>query len=143
MIALCFLLGGVLAGSLVVNAWLTYRAITGTEREAKSELGALHFESALELAHFELEHTRDALAAANARADALEGIIADEINEAPNPDLGRTDVRNRVLRVAKAWATADKDRVRAESGEGVPAEGRPAGGADPAGVRAVDAPDVQ
>ena len=140
MIALCFLLGGLLAGSLSLNAWLTYRTVRGVEEAAKSEIGSTHFESALELARFELEQTRKALSATEARAAALEEIVADEINDNPNADLDRADVRSRLLRAAKAWAAADKARTPAA--DNVLAAREPEAGPDTASVSAVDGPNV-
>ena len=140
MIALCFLLGGLLAGSLSLNAWLTYRTVRGVEEAAKSEIGSTHFESALELARFELEQTRKALSATEARAAALEEIVADEINDNPNADLDRADVRSRLLRAAKAWAAADK--ARTPVAEDVPAASEPGAGPDTASVSGVDGPNV-
>lgn len=142
MIALCYLLGVLLAGSLALNGWLTFRTVRGVEGAAKSEIGATHFESALELAHFELEQTKRALVAVEARADALEEIIAEELNAHPNADLDRADWRTRVMRVAQQWGRSDRAgrEVPADTAQAVP----PQGTAEPpeADLRSADGLDV-
>lgn len=120
MIALCFILAGLLAVALGVTVWAVRGWVGETKSAAKSEIGATHFESALELAHFELEQTRQAHAAATARATALEQLLAEEAPNA-NADLDPADWRTRELRLARAWATADAHRLGPDAIEPVPA----------------------
>lgn len=138
VIALAVLAAG-LAAALVT---LTFRFSSAVRAQAKSEIGASHFECALELAHFELEQTRRTLSATVARAAALEDIIAEDLNAtAPNADLARSDIRGRLLRNAQAWAAAD--RARAAATEDVPSDGGSSSGTSAAVVPALGASDVR
>ena len=131
---------GYATASLAIIVWLVKGRVDDARNYTQSEIGSTHFESALELAHFELEATRKALSATEARAAALEEIVADEIRDHPNADLDRADVRSRLLRNAKAWAAADK--ARAPAADNVPAAREPEAGPDTTSVSAVDGPNV-
>jgi hypothetical protein len=102
----------------------------GDERALRMDANAKQERTA-----FELEQTKQALAAESKRADALEEVLRDEVNESPNPDLARTDVRGRLLRVARSWGEANRPggSVPADPAKAVP---------DIATTERTDAPDV-
>jgi hypothetical protein len=99
--------------SLGAIIWLTAGRIGDREKLADARIAQVETEGHVDRLTFELEVTRKALAAANARATALEGVIADDINAPVADGLGPADVRGRLLQITKAWADAD----------GVPASG--------------------
>lgn len=107
MTAVAVTLAIAVASALALIAWLVYRAVGASDSEADARVAQVATEAELERARYETEVTSKALAAANARANALERVIADDLNTAPNPDLARDDVRGRVLRLAQAWRTDD------------------------------------
>jgi hypothetical protein len=119
-----------LLSAVGVIAWLAFRVVKAAEQEADARVGQVATEAESERTAYELDVTQKALTAANKRADALEEIIADEINdENPNPDLARTDVRTRLLRIAGKWreAAATRSPLPAESEPAVPAPAAPVG----------------
>lgn len=129
-------------GVMSLLAWLTYGRIEDTKALATERVSHEKTVGQLERRSFELEVTQKALVAANKRAEALEEVLQDEVDSAPNPDLARADVRGRVLRIARKWAEAAATRspLPAKPDEAVPDEGSTAA-ADAAGVRVVDDPD--
>ncbi len=130
-------------GEIVVLA-LTSRSDTKSLSAAFANERVDHANTRTELERkkFELEVTQKALAAANQRATALEEVLQDEINSSPNPDLARTDVRSRVLRLARKWSEAATTRspLPADAGKAVPDEST-AHTADTAVVHAEHDPD--
>jgi hypothetical protein len=137
-------LGFALVASMAANVWLTYRTVRGVEGQAKAEVGATHFESALELAHFELEHTKQALTAADHVIDGLEETLATYLNQpsATGSGLDADDVAGRVMRLARRLGqTARAGRaLPAVTGEAVPPD--PAAEPPAADLRSPDGPDV-
>ena len=129
-------------GILSLLAWLTYGRIDDTKALATERVSHEKTVGQLERRSFELEVTQKALVAANKRAEALEEVLQDEVDSSPNPDLSRTDIRNRVLRIARKWAEAAATRspLPANPDEAVSDKGATAA-ASPAGVRVVDDPD--
>lgn len=105
-------------GLVGVIVWLVYGRVGAADVAADARVAQVDTEGHLERAQFELEHVKQALAATEKRADALESIIADEINAHPNPDLARDDVSGRVQRIAAAWGTADRERRADSDGTG-------------------------
>jgi hypothetical protein len=141
--ALCFLLGGLLAVALGAAVWAGHGWVAETKSAAKSEVGSTHFESALELVHFELEQTKKAYDAMDKLAHGLETTLAEYLNAAPNADLAGDDVRNRVLRLSREWADATRAAhapgTDADAGvsPGTSADAPPADLSSPDGVRGV------
>lgn len=108
MTILCIALAGLLALSMGATLWAIRGWVGETKAAAKSEIGSTHFESALELAHFELEQTRKAYDAMDKLAHGLETTLAEYLNASPNADLAADDVRTRVLRLSRDWAEATR-----------------------------------
>lgn len=106
MIALAVGLAVTLAGCVALIAWLTYRVVSAADAFAKVRVAQAETEAHLEQSQFEASALRTALANAERRADALEGVLADEVNNAPDPNLARGDVRGRLLRIAQQWGRA-------------------------------------
>jgi hypothetical protein len=120
-------------GLVGIIVWLVYGRIAAADQAADARVAQVDTEGHLERAQFELENVKQALAAVEKRAAALEGIIADEVNASPNPDLARDDVRGRMLRIARQWADADRERsVPAEPDGAVPQASATAASAAPA-----------
>lgn len=84
-----------------------------------ARIGQHSTELELERRDFEIETIQRALVSVTKRAEALEQIIAEELN-ASNSDLDPADWRTRELRLAAAWAAADSNRVRAAADRSVP-----------------------
>lgn len=116
-----------LAGMAGVVVALVYGRVAAADQIASARVAQVMTEAESERTHFELETTKGVLASVEARASALEEIIADEINSMPNADLGRTDVRNRLLRTAQAWRSADANRLPAQPNPALPDNGAPTG----------------
>lgn len=112
------MLGLPLAGSVAVNVWLTYRTVRGADKAADARVAQVETEGHLERVQFELDQTKQALNAANARAAALEGILADDVNAPVSRDLSPADWKQRLLRITQAWG----DAAGAASGDAVPAD---------------------
>ena len=120
MTALAILLGVALVATLPLIAWLVHGRVTAADQLGDARHGQSITEGELERKGFELEVTKKALEASNARAAALEEVLADEVAADPNPDLARGDVRGRLLRIARSWSDADADRVPADGGGALP-----------------------
>lgn len=119
------MLGLPLAGSVAVNVWLTYRTVRGADKTADARVAQVETEAHLDRVQFELEQTKQALKAANARAAALEEILADD---APvSRDLSPADWKQRLLRITQAWGdaagTAGADAVPANPAAAAPDAG--------------------
>jgi hypothetical protein len=135
------ILATTLASALGCIVWLVYGRLRDAERHADARVAQVQVEADLERRAYELDVTQKALVAANRRAEALEDIIADEINAGSGLSPG--DVRGRLLRLARGWRDAATARspLPPAADEPVP-EAEPADGAGPAFVPAVGAPDV-
>lgn len=137
------MLVGLAIGQAGLIAWLVHGRMADKDQAADARVGQVATEAESERTAYELDVTQKALAAANKRCDALEEIIADEINGNPNADLGRTDVRGRLLRIAGRWREAASARspLPATAGEGVPPSGATEG-ASAAALPGAVAPDL-
>lgn len=96
---------GVLAalGSTIYFAVKHARAV---EHAANVQIAQAHVEGELTRATFEIETLREQLALSERRADAFEEVLADDVNSKPNADLGRSDLRSRLLRFAQTTKPA-------------------------------------
>ena len=124
-LALCFVLGGLLALSLSANVWLTYRTVRGADEKADARVAQVVTEGHEERKAFELEVTQKALAAANLRAATLEEELAHAFEQSKlGAGLAPADVGGRVLRLVGKWGEAARTRspLPAEPDEGVPDE---------------------
>lgn len=128
-----------LAGAMAAIVSLAFGRVKDAKTSAKAytdeRVDHANTRTELERRKFELEVTQKALVAANTRAAALEEVIADDVESAPNPDLKRADVRSRVLRIARRWAEAAAARspLPAVGAEAVPVPA-PADATDATGV---------
>jgi hypothetical protein len=125
-------LAGIVAVQLGVMAWLFHRALSDSDQQADTRVAVTQLEADVERLMFEIEGTRNTLAAERKRADVLEEIIADEINAPSDPPLSPSDVRSRLLRQARQWREASAKAV-ARASAGMPEE-PPADGAATADV---------
>jgi len=123
-----------LAGALGLIAWLVHGRITSVEEEADAHVELADKQVKLERAQFELETTKQSLAATEKRAAALQEVLSDELDKAPNPDLARSDVAGRVRRIFDRWEAADAARgeVPAKPADAVPAASSAEASAAPA-----------
>lgn len=96
------MLGVPLIGAVGTCIWLFKRAANAGDAAADARVSQVQTQAHLERAQFEADALRTALANSERRADALEGVIADEVARDPNPDLARNDVRGRLLRFSQA-----------------------------------------
>lgn len=102
-----------LTGTLI---WLVHGRIRAADAVADARVAQSDTEAHLERAQFELETTKQALRAANARAEALEGVLADVQKANPGAGLDAHDWHGRMLRLAEAWrGTAAESGVPAVS----------------------------
>lgn len=104
VVALCT----VIAGSVGLVAYLVHAALGDRARTADTLFDLATANAEIERASFELEATKQALAAATNRAAALERSLIDAI-ETADSDLAPGDVRGRVLRIVEAWRTDRPD----------------------------------
>lgn len=95
-----------------VHGWVAAERHAASVREAQAHAEAEHTRIT-----YELEVTTKALAAANARAKALEEVLADDVNAPVAPDLSSRDWRGRLLRITQAWA--NEHGVSADNGPDV------------------------
>lgn len=123
MTVVAVILGTTIAGALGVIVWLVHGSIAAAGAAADARVAQTATEAELERAHFELETTKQSLAATEKRAAALQEVLSDELEKAPNPDLARADVAGRVRRIFDRWQAADANRsaVPAEPAAAVPA----------------------
>jgi hypothetical protein len=111
-----------IAGALALNAWLVHGRISSAEAAADAHVELVEKQAQLERAQFELDVTKKSLKATETRAAAMQEVLSDELDKAPNPDLARDDVAGRVRRILDRWETADRDRaLLAGPGAAVPA----------------------
>ncbi len=121
MTAVAFALAVTLAAALGIIVWLVHGRVQDAANDGDIRVAQVSTEAEAERLAFQLDVTEKALVAANKRAEALEGIIADELNDPPNADLPAADWRGRLLRLAQSWRGAADARspLRADTGEGV------------------------
>jgi hypothetical protein len=115
----------VLASSLGLNGWLTYRTISGAEQRADARVAQVETEAIGERTAYELEVTQKALAAANLRAATLEEELAHAFEQSDlGAGLAASDARGRVLRLVGKWGEAARTRspLPAEPDDAVPDE---------------------
>ena len=121
MVAVAIVLATTLAGALGLLAWLVRGRVVAADQLADARVGQVATEAELERSGFELDIVKKALAASQKRADALERVIADEINDSESGlPLDRNGVRQRIVQIARQWAEADRARAlpaRSEPGE--------------------------
>lgn len=109
-IALALVSGGAITAIILIVRRLgaaTKRGDDAVDQATDARVARADQEAELERVSFELEFTTAALRRTTARAAALEEVLADEVDAAPNPDLAVDDVRSRVRRLAQRWAAAD------------------------------------
>lgn len=120
--ALALLLGGSSVAAMIKVFGAADKIETAGHHEADARIAQVSMEAELERRNFEIEKLTTALKAVEARASALEEIVADELNDShANDDLGRADYRSRLLRLARSWSGATANGVPAEPGTGVSA----------------------
>ena len=122
MTAAVFTLALTLGAALGCVVWAVRRGDTATDDATRARVGLYHTEAANERAAFELEHTRQALAAAQARIKALEVALDDAIKSTPlGTGLDARDALGRVRRVLQAWggAAAARDPLSAHATDGL------------------------
>lgn len=109
----------VIAGMIALVAWSVHGRVAAVERASVSDMRATTIQANLERSQFELAAVSERLEAANARATILEGLLNEEINANPNPDLARDDYRQRMLRINAEWARSTKGSVPAKPADEV------------------------
>lgn len=127
MIALAFLLGAsvvALAATTVTFAVLSRR---DSAHLASVRVAQAHSETEQTLLVFECEQLRQAHRAANARAAALEEVIADVQKADPGAGLRSDDWHSRYLRLSKEFgiAAAESGVPAVGDGDDVPASAAP------------------
>jgi hypothetical protein len=126
MTAVAVALAGIVAVQLGLLVWLVVRALTSSDQQGDTRVAVTQLEADVERMAFDLEATRGTLSAERKRADALEEIIADEVNAPPGLPLDARGVRDRLLRTAQRWREAAA--ATGASAEGaVPADGASTG----------------
>jgi hypothetical protein len=116
MIALAFLLGAsvvALAATTVTFAVLSRR---DANHLASVQIAQAHSEGEQARLAYELEVTTHALKAANARAAALEEIVAHDVNAPVASDLPASAWRERMLRITQVWGNAAADHPASDTG---------------------------
>jgi hypothetical protein len=106
LIGVVYALVAIVGTLLAFVGWLVHRALSAADQEGDSRVAVTQLEADVERMAFELEGTRQTLAAERKRADVLEQIIADEVNAPTGAVLAASDVRSRLLQQAKRWREA-------------------------------------
>ena len=116
------MLAGALIASLGLNGWLTYRAISGTEKQADARVAQVDTEGHLEQTAFELEQTKLALIATKKRAAKLEELLSHALENPAAVAAAPDDFRARVRLLAQEWGATEgaRDPVSASGTEAVP-----------------------
>lgn len=104
VIALCFVLAGIIATLIPVSAWLTYRLIKGSEDDADIRVAQEATEGLLAQAQFRITQLEDSLKSSKRRESILDQAIAETLNANPGAALSHNDVLGRIRLYTAEWA---------------------------------------
>lgn len=108
MIALCFVLAGIIAALVPLCAWLTYRVVKDSENDGDIRVAQVATEAELERAQFRISELETSLAASRRRELILDRAVAESLNDDPNRDLRLDDITTRMRRIDEEFARADR-----------------------------------